>query len=365
MIVTEFVDMALDIAENCDTLYVMGCFGAPMNAKNKKRYCNNNIYNKKAVRTGLIQLATDRTFGFDCCGLVKGILWGFSKDKNKTYGGAIYKSNEVPDASADGLISRCTNTSFNFDTIIPGELVHMTGHCGIYVGNGRVVECSPKWRDGVQITGIAGYEHDCAHERIWTSHGRLPWVKYSVVVPEVTQDENALWDYFMEEIRNPYGVAALLGNLQAESALSSINLQNTANSKFNITDKEYTLEVDSGERNFIDGKGYGLAQWTSSGRKQNLLTFAKEHGTSIGELMMQAKFIIKELKSTYKSVYSVLTTSEDLLECSNAVLIKYEAPASKNKKSTQDARYKLAKKYFDKHVNKYLCPLCGQEVIEW
>lgn len=29
-----------DVAQNYKTLYVMGCFGAPMNVANKKRYCN-------------------------------------------------------------------------------------------------------------------------------------------------------------------------------------------------------------------------------------------------------------------------------------------------------------------------------------
>jgi len=31
------------------TLYVSGCFGAPMNQKNKARYTSNNDYNKQAT----------------------------------------------------------------------------------------------------------------------------------------------------------------------------------------------------------------------------------------------------------------------------------------------------------------------------
>ncbi len=33
----EFVEKAIDIANNYKTLYVMGCFGAPMTASNKKK----------------------------------------------------------------------------------------------------------------------------------------------------------------------------------------------------------------------------------------------------------------------------------------------------------------------------------------
>ena len=34
----KFVSIAKDIATNYKTLYVMGCFGSPLNATNKKRY---------------------------------------------------------------------------------------------------------------------------------------------------------------------------------------------------------------------------------------------------------------------------------------------------------------------------------------
>ena len=36
----ELVEKCIDIAKNYKTLYVMGCFGAPMTAANKKRYIN-------------------------------------------------------------------------------------------------------------------------------------------------------------------------------------------------------------------------------------------------------------------------------------------------------------------------------------
>lgn len=45
-----FVDKAVDIAKNYKTLYVMGCFGAPLTGSNVSRYCNNHSYNKNATR---------------------------------------------------------------------------------------------------------------------------------------------------------------------------------------------------------------------------------------------------------------------------------------------------------------------------
>ena len=109
-------------------------------------------------------------WGFDCVGLIKGVLWGWNGDKSKAYGGAVYSSNGVPDISADAMINRCLNVSSNFKQILPGEYLWMKGHCGVYIGNGQVVESSPKWNNGVQITNLSA--------RNWLKHGKLPYINY-------------------------------------------------------------------------------------------------------------------------------------------------------------------------------------------
>ncbi|MDE6149105.1 MAG: glycoside hydrolase family 25 protein [Ruminococcus sp.] len=176
----EFVKKLKDVATNYKTLYVMGCFGAPMNAANKTRYCDNHSYNKQSARTAMIKAATDDTFGFDCVCLIKGILWGWNGDKSKVYGGATYKSNDVPDIGADTMITQCTGVSTNFSNIEVGEAVWMTGHIGVYIGDGLAVECTPAWDNKVQITACncdkSGY-----NRRNWTKHGKLPYIKYEAV----------------------------------------------------------------------------------------------------------------------------------------------------------------------------------------
>ena len=110
----ELVEKCIDIAKNYKTLYVMGCFGAPMTAANKKRYINNgshNNYNAQSARKAMINAASADTFGFDCVCLIKGILWGWCGDKTKTYGGAGYAINGVPDIGADTMITKCKNVS--------------------------------------------------------------------------------------------------------------------------------------------------------------------------------------------------------------------------------------------------------------
>ncbi len=76
----EFVDKLVNIARNYKTLYVMGCFGAPMTEANKRRYTQNHPYNKQAARTAMINAASADTFGFDCVCLIKGVLWGWNGD---------------------------------------------------------------------------------------------------------------------------------------------------------------------------------------------------------------------------------------------------------------------------------------------
>ncbi len=185
----EFVEKLIDAAKNHKTLYIMGCFGAPMNDKNKKRYSKNHSYNRKPERTAMIQAAGADVFGFDCVCLIKGILWGWNADKNKTYGGAAYKSNDVPDIGADQMFNACTEQSSDFNKILPGEAVWMSGHIGVYIGGGLAVECSPKWENKVQITAcncsIAGY-----NRRNWKKHGKLPYIEYEEVAP-VQQKEKA------------------------------------------------------------------------------------------------------------------------------------------------------------------------------
>ncbi len=177
---SEFVKKLVDIAKNYKTLYVMGCFGAPMTSANKARYCNNHKYNTQASRTKFIKAASADTFGFDCVCLIKGVLWGWCGDKKKTYGGAKYAVNGVPDIGADTMITKCSDISTNFDEIEVGEAVWTNGHIGIYIGDGLAVECTPAWKNCVQITACnckkTGY-----NTRNWKKHGKLPYIEYDVI----------------------------------------------------------------------------------------------------------------------------------------------------------------------------------------
>lgn len=180
MTAKELAEKAVNIAKNYKTLYVMGCFGSPLNATNKVRFCSNHAFNKKAARTAMIKAASEDTFGFDCVNLIKGILWGWNGDKSKTHGGAKYVTNGVPDINADGMIARCKNVTTNFSNIEVGEAVWCSGHIGVYIGDGLAVECTPAWKNCVQITAVGNIGTKSGYDtRRWTKHGKLPYVTYT------------------------------------------------------------------------------------------------------------------------------------------------------------------------------------------
>lgn len=121
---------------------------------------------------------------WDCVGLIKGILWGWSADRSKKYGGAGYACNGVPDYGADQMIRTCHGGgSADWSRIDPGEVVWMTGHIGIYAGGGKVIEATPKWSNGVQVSALLntaeGKSLGLSKGRTWTKHGKLPYVDYT------------------------------------------------------------------------------------------------------------------------------------------------------------------------------------------
>lgn len=109
----------------------------------------------------------------DCSGLIKGTLWGYPH--NGKYG------NIYPDVNANTIMSTyCFDKSSNFSSIARGEFVWMSGHIGVYIGDGKVCECSPKWENGIQITKL--------NQRKWKLHGKSKWLDYS------NSNINKKWD---------------------------------------------------------------------------------------------------------------------------------------------------------------------------
>lgn len=166
----EFIEKLIDVSKR-KTYYIKGGFGLVLNASGKKRAIKQYKYNEE--RADNINALDPATFGFDCCGLIKGVIWGFCGNLKKTYGGAEYKSNGLDDLNEKGIFNICKNISDDMTNIKPGEFLYTpspNGHCGIYLGNGNVIESTPSGSCGVQITNFNRVK--------WKAHGELPQISY-------------------------------------------------------------------------------------------------------------------------------------------------------------------------------------------
>ena len=167
-------------------------------------------------------------------------------------------------------------------------------------------------------------------------------------------NKEIVFKMLMKEFNNSVGVCALMGNLKAESNFKSMNLQNSANKRLNMTDEEYTQAVDNGTYTSTqftnDSAGYGLAQWTSSGRKRLLLSYAKISECSIGNLDMQINYLIWEMKASYKSCYEAVKNATSLRDCSDIILKKFERPKNQTE-SNCIYRAKLGQAIYDEFAN--------------
>lgn len=162
-----------------------------------------------------------------------------------------------------------------------------------------------------------------------------------------------IYNRLMAEIKNPYGVAGAMGNIEAESGLRTNNLQNSVEKRLGMTDEEYTAAVDNGSyADFCtDRGGYGLCQWTSAGRKTGLLNFAKSKGVSIGNEDMQIEWLLHELRTSYKGVLSALKGAKSVKEASDVFMCKFERPANQSD-ANKAARAARGMKYYEMYVGK-------------
>ena len=135
------------------------------------------------------------------------------------------------------------------------------------------------------------------------------------------------------------GALGVMGNIGAESAFRADNVQDG----MGWSDEEYTKAVNNGEISKYDfchdSRGYGLCQWTFYSRKEALYDFAYINIESIGDEIMQCRFIIKELQTPeYQGLYNFLCTTQDMYEAVIRVCKEYERPAINN----IQARYAIA-----------------------
>ena len=165
------------------------------------------------------------------------------------------------------------------------------------------------------------------------------------------------------------GAAAIMGNLQAESAMNPKNLQNSYEKKLGYTDDSYTAAVDAGrisrQKFMNDSAGYGLAQWTHHSRKANLYDHLIPD-CSIGDLVGQLRFLITEIYSYGGLAEQLKDPKLSLWDKTALVLRKYEKPADQTDANV-DRRNRYSQQFLDKYA--VVCPdptftINGEDLLE-
>ena len=159
-------------------------------------------------------------------------------------------------------------------------------------------------------------------------------------------NEKVIWDYLYQSTGSAIGTAAIMGNLMAESSLNPRNATNLKKTGYATVD-QYILATDDGVHDFAhDGVAFGLVQWCYWSRKQVLLDYARSTGRSVQHLQMQLEYLIREMSGNYKTAWNAVLNANSIREASDAVMLKYENPATKTEAAKQK-RASYGQKYYD------------------
>ena len=168
-----------------------------------------------------------------------------------------------------------------------------------------------------------------------------------------TDIAKVIWDQLYKEIKNPFGVAALMGNLFAESSLNPMCM--TGKNAKGIDPDTYVTDVSKGkitsEQFAHDGIAFGLAQWLYWSRKEKLYEFSKGDGRSIANVNLQIAFLLQEIK-TYQTVWRTILEAKNVKEPSDIIMERYEKPSNVSTQAKTKREF-FGMEYYDAFAKLY------------
>lgn len=164
--------------------------------------------------------------------------------------------------------------------------------------------------------------------------------------------KESCWIWWRNKGYSPKATAAILGNIQPESAFRSNNVQDNCP----LSDVDYTAKVDNGtigrEQFSRDEYGYGLYQHTYWSRKQGLFDLCKKKKKSISNENCQHIWAEKELhQAEYSRVYNKLKSDASLAEMTREFMLYFEKPQNQSE-SAIAYRVRLATAIYNEFAGK-------------
>lgn len=183
------------------------------------------------------------------------------------------------------------------------------------------------------------------------------------------------WDYLVSSGMTPQGAAGMMGNLYAESGIipnrvEVLCLQRLREVGKYYTDATYTAFVDDGtisREEFLHplpGRqyGYGLCQLTTPSRKAGLYDLCKSRHASIGDLTCQLEYLVTELQTQFKGLWTFLCQTADVATASDRVLCEFECPLDTGA-SVKKVRRGYAQEFYNAYQKEGEAMTPAQKVI--
>lgn len=151
----------------------------------------------------------------------------------------------------------------------------------------------------------------------------------------LSDNGSTIFNYLTQLGYSASSAAAIMGNLENENG--ALNPRVLEGGK--VVGEDF-VAFKNGSKTFSGG--FGIAQWTSSGRVQRLQEFADSLRQPVTSLSVQTKFLAKEL-SDY-GITPASLNSQGFKEATTTILRGYERPADQSD-AVVDKRAKSGEKY--------------------
>lgn len=169
--------------------------------------------------------------------------------------------------------------------------------------------------------------------------GEIPWLTSFNYPDGKTDFEDEIWSIMTRKWGlADFQAAGLMSSIQAESGFCPYNAQGIGGAD----DRgHYLFRTD-------DSVGFGLCQWTSSGRKSALRSLAASRGSEdlVWDFDTQMSFMGGEID--LKS----LKTAETLYDVTEWAVLRYERPSLAIANSWPGTRYEKGKAIYQRHTGK-------------